>query len=69
MNKSSKSSSSLIIGINIHSGNKLKDNIIPLNNWDIIINIIKKPDIADAKWYFKVNIWKLKTNVRNDNVI
>ena len=69
INRSSKSSSSLMIGINIHSGNKLKDNIIPLNNWDMIISIIKNPDIAEAKWYFKVKTWKLKIIVRKDSVM
>lgn len=67
--KSSKSSSSLIIGINIGSGIKLNANIIPLTICEKIIKKVKKPKSECISWkltdkiekYFtKFKIFKLK---------
>jgi len=49
MYRFSKSSSSRTTGIIIDSGTKLNDNIVPLINWEDIVNKIKKPNIEEIK--------------------
>jgi hypothetical protein len=52
---SSISSSSRTIGINIGSGTKLKDNIIPEISWQVIVNITTNPKIEHTSWNETVN--------------
>jgi hypothetical protein len=67
--KSSKSSSSLTIGINMHSGIKLNDSIIPLKICETKVKIKKKPTMLMEKWYLIVrfrnnSIKDLKLNLK-----
>lgn len=56
--KSSVSSSSLTIGINIGSGIKLKANIVPDINWDATTKKVKKPNNECISWKLTANIAK-----------
>lgn len=60
--KSSKSSSSRTVGINIGSGIKLKDSIVPEISWTNIVIKVKKPkrDIISWKLTFKLLKYEIK---------
>ena len=67
--KSSMSSSSLTIGIIIGSGIKLKDNIVPEINWNIITINVTNPKIEFISWKdtfnnVKYKIWRLGVKVK-----
>lgn len=53
--KSSVSSSSLTIDINMVSGIKLKASIVPLNNWEAIVKNKKNPKRELKSWNATVN--------------
>jgi hypothetical protein len=56
--KSSRSSSSLIIGISMDSGTKLNESIVPVKSWDAMVKNTIKPNKALSSWKLTESIEK-----------